>query len=182
MQEFEHFKVPPQLLCDLYRENLIGLNETPEVQAGETPPDTETTSLQEFPVVHWQQQSRGTNVNGFWILVDEPGQSVLSAEDGAYLENIVRACQREVNECLVVNLHGLDAEHFSHWAPTPAPRQVWLAGMEPDSISLPARFPAFQVQALGNTTYLWSPPLSAMKEKDVKARLWSALKQMFRIP
>lgn len=182
MQEFEHFKVPQQLLCDLYRETLIGLNETRDQAPDVAGPVAGHLPGQESPAVPWQEQSQGANTNGFWVLVDIPGQQVLSAEDNAYLENIIRACQREPAQCLVINLQGLDAANFSRWAPKPAPRQVWMAGVEPAAISLPARFPAFQVQALGDITYVWSPPLSDMKEKEIKARLWSALKQMFRIP
>jgi hypothetical protein len=182
MQEFEHFKVPPSLLSDLYRENLIALNEPGEHAPVATRASAEPAPRQENPAVPWGEQSRGKNTNGFWILVNVPGNQVLPAEDSAYLDTIIRACKRDPDECLVLNLNGLDAANFSRWAPEPTPRQVWMAGVEPDTISLPARFPAFQVQALGETTYLWSPPLSALKDRDAKGTLWAALKQLFRIP
>lgn len=182
MQEFEHFKVPQQLLCDLYRENLVELNEPRGNAQGGNHPVAGPALPQEFPGLDWKAQSMGDNTNGFWILVDVPGHPVLPDDDIVYLESIIRACQREPGQCLVINLHGLDASGFGRWAPKPSPRQVWMPGVEPGTISLPARFPAFQVQALGETTYLWSPPLSALKERDAKARLWSALKQLFRIP
>ncbi len=180
MQEFEHFKVPKLLLRDLYRENLIALNEpSSNMPPKEDPVPTIAPAGQ--VIAGWEAQSRGNNTNGFWILVDTPGEAVLDAEDSNYLDSIIRACQRDPGECLVINLHGLDAAGFSNWAPVPAPRQVWMAGIEPGTISLPARFPAFQVQALGDITYLWSPPLSAMKEREKKATLWNALKQLFNI-
>jgi hypothetical protein len=181
MQEFEHFKVPPSLLCDLYRENLVALNEPRVADTGKKQPGTETAPLQAPEVQHWQERSRGRNANGFWVLVDLPGQPVLPAAESAYLDTIIRACQRDPADCLVLNLHGLDSANFSQWVPQPAPRQVWMAGLEPHKISLPVRFPAFQVQSLGDTTYLWSPPLSALQDKEAKAKLWSALKQLFRL-
>jgi hypothetical protein len=181
MQEFEHFRLPPLLLCDLYRENLIALNE-PTINIHPKEDHTHSPGPQAGQsIVGWEAQSRGNNTNGFWILVDTPGEAVLGTEDINYLDSIIRACQRDPEECLVINLHGLDAAAFSSWAPVPAPRHVWMAGVEPGTISLPARFPAFQVQALGEVTYLWSPPLSSIKDRDKKAALWNALKQLFQI-
>lgn len=181
MQEFEHFRVPRLLVDHLYRETLVSLNEPSAISARTEDTVSHREGQPEPAGPAWEAHSRGNNTNGFWILVDTPREAVLSAEDSSYLDAIIRACQRDPGECLVINLHGLDAAGFSSWAPLPAPRQVWMAGIEPGTISLPARFPAFQVQALGDITYLWSPPLAAMKERDKKATLWTALKQLFNI-
>jgi hypothetical protein len=115
------------------------------------------------------------------VLVDYPGETVMERNDLQYLGNILAACKRSLEDSLVLNMSGLPVGSFSTWAPTPSPRFIWMIGLEPQQVSLPARFPAFQVQTLGDITYIWTPPLSALQDKEGKTKLWNALKQMFRI-
>lgn len=165
MPEFEHFKVPPLLMRDLYTDKLIALNET-------------GSAAQERS---WESQSEGGNTNGFWLFYRLPGGVLLPQADKQYLATIIQACRRQSADCFFLNLDGLNAKAWQDWAPAPHPSQLWLIGLEPDDIGLPARFPAFQVQTLGNTSYLHTPPLSALQDKASKTRLWQSLQQLFQL-
>jgi hypothetical protein len=166
MTEFDQFQVPPLLLKELYKENLVALKDHQQENPG---------------FAEWKDHARGQAVNGLLVLVNYPTEKVIGSEDFTYLANILHACKRAVDESLVLNMSGFPAGWYSTWIPESAPRYVWMIGIEPAQISLPARFPAFQVQLLGDITYMWSPPLSQLKEKEPKTKLWNALKQMFRI-
>jgi hypothetical protein len=166
MNEFDQFQLPPRLFGQLYKENLVGLNEHQPA-----PVDDKI----------WLSGAEGGYRNGLLVLVRLPGEAVMGTEDRAYLENILKACRMDLADSLVINLARLPAADFPNWSPAPAPRYLWMVGVEPGDIALPARFPAFQVQQLGETTHLWTPPLSVMQDKETKTRLWHSLKQFFRI-
>ena len=167
MNEFDQFQLPPRLFGQLYKENLVALNE-PQPSPGN---DT-----------NWKSHALGSYSNGLQVLLHLPGETVIGEEDRAYLENILKACRQELDASLVLNLSSLPASRYPEWLPVAVPRYVWMVGLEPGDISLAARFPAFQVQQFGETTYLWTPPLSEMQDKETKTRLWQSLKQFFRLP
>jgi hypothetical protein len=167
MNEFDQFQLPPRLFGQLYKENLVALNEPQPARVDD---------------VHWKSHARGSYTNGLQVLLRLPGETVIGEDDRVYLENILKACRQELDASLVINLYALPASRYPEWSPAPAPRYLWMVGLEPGDISLPARFPAFQVQQFAETTYLWTPPLSEMRDKEIKTRLWQSLKQFFRLP
>ncbi len=97
------------------------------------------------------------------------------------LTTVLAACKLSIADIGILNLFHNQISDLQNFVNAEA-KNILLFGVEPLSIGLPINFPAFQLQAFNNRTYLHAPALLQIEQdKALKTRLWTSLKAMFRI-
>jgi hypothetical protein len=161
---FEQFHLPGFLLRDLYKESLIELNEIK--QTPEKPVDLKSNVL-------------GNNQQQVLILVNYPGQLVISEPDLSFLLTILQACNMSLNDVSIFNT-AADKVNYQEFKDIFKPKVMLLFGVPQSGINLPVHFPDYQVQAFRDIKFLSSPPLNELQEdKAIKLKLWAGLKKIF---
>jgi hypothetical protein len=124
----------------------------------------------------------GNNHQKILILVNYPSAPILPDEELAFLTRMLEACSLSLGDVAIVNTH-----HYASATPKDYLAQfdskiVFLFGIDPLTYGLPVSFPAFQVQAVAKTKYLFTPALEARIEDPLfKSKLWVSLKRIFGI-
>ncbi|MGZ3845164.1 MAG: hypothetical protein ACXVBH_03855, partial [Flavisolibacter sp.] len=97
------------------------------------------------------------------------------------LTNVLAACKMSIADIGIINSNRSDESELQSIIDVEA-RDVILFGVEPPEIGLPINFPAFQLQAFNNRTYVKAPTLSEIEaDKTLKGSLWTSLKGLFKI-
>jgi len=119
------------------------------------------------------------------ILVNYSNYAHLPDEQLNFLSAILNACKLTLEDVGILNISrnpGVTYELLEKLAPV----HLILFGVSTAAIQAPVRIPDFQVQPLGQSTLLTSPPLDEMNVpgdagKQLKGKLWLSLKKMFNI-
>jgi hypothetical protein len=115
------------------------------------------------------------------VIVSHQSVPFLPDEELSFLTTVLAACKLSIADIGIINQFHVDKTVLQDTLNSEA-KNVLLFGVEPLSIGLPINFPAFQLQAFNNRTYLQAPQLSIIEsDKALKTRLWTSLKAMFRI-
>lgn len=120
----------------------------------------------------------GNNARHVVILVQSPNNTFLPEDELAFLSKMLGACQLHMGDVAIVNL-----------AVTPADTEVIRDELQASKLILfgiSRDEPAFHIVTGKNTELLYSPALSELMDESAEARqkktrLWTALKQLFRI-
>jgi len=150
------------LLADLYKNSLIEITATGVSQTK-------------------QVKYLGNNKKNTIVVVSHQSVPYLTDEELSFLTTVLAACKLGIADVAIINQSHIQVTELQNIINSEA-KNVLLFGVEPLSIGLPINFPAFQLQAFNNRTYLHAPQLSIIEaDKTLKTRLWTSLKAMFRI-
>ena len=154
-----NIQLKPNVLADLYKNSLIETNAT------------------EVKLVKYL----GDNQKNILVIVSHHSVPFLTDPELNFLTTVLGACKLGIADIGIINRSHCEVTDLQNIINTEG-RNVLLFGTEPLTIGLPINFPAFQLQAFNNRTYLHAPSLSQIEsDKALKARLWNSLKAMFRI-
>jgi hypothetical protein len=117
------------------------------------------------------------------VVVDDPTALHLNDSEYQLLAKILGAVKLSMADIALVNRAVQRLEYYSLNAQLPAAVALYF-GLEPYQIGAPLKFPAFQVQAWNNTTFLHAPALAQLNQGTpeavaLKKQLWDALKKIF---
>lgn len=168
--DLNNIELPASAIAELYRNSLVI-------------PVEKTAAIPSAPV-HSPATAKwlGNNKKNVLILVSHPDAIHLPDKDLELLTNIFTACKLSLEEVAILNLYPLSG--FDHKQATQLlhPTRAILFGIEPMAFGLPMSFPAFQVQAFQQTSYLCSPPVAAIgADRNLKTSLWNSLKTLFQL-
>ena len=162
---FEQFHLPGFLLRDLYKESLVELNEIHQIP--EKPADLKTNVL-------------GNNQQQVLILVNYPGQLVITDPDLSFLQTILLACNLSLNDVAIFNMSVAGEVNYQSLIESFKPKVILLFGVQQSGINLPVHFPDYQVQSFKDIRFLSAPTLIELQEeKSIKLKLWAGLKKIF---
>lgn len=124
----------------------------------------------------------GNNQRNILVVVNHHDILHLPDADLTFLTAMLTACKLGLGDVTLTN--------YDHYQQIGGPaivkqfksRTVLLFGIGPAGFGLPVNFPEFQVQALANVDYLYSPALADISgDKALKSKLWICLKKIFGI-
>jgi hypothetical protein len=162
---FEQFHLPGFLLRDLYKESLVELNEIQKIPEKTT--DIHANVL-------------GNNQKQVLILVNYPGELVITDNDLTFLLTVLQACNLSLNDVSIFNMAAAKDAKYKVLIESFKPAVILLFGVPQSSISLPVHFPDYQVQAFKEIRFLSAPTLTELQQdKTIKMKLWAGLKKIF---
>jgi hypothetical protein len=193
---FEKIPLPPFMLADLYRDNLVlienelktskstGKTKTEKAAGPESPVNTKDT-VQNLAGTGKPLSWLGNNNRNISIVVNDAQAIHLQDELVNILSAILSACKLNLADVAIVNTSTqpvtdtLIRQELS-------PRVVLLFGVETTAVDLPFSIPMYKTQAFNNCTYLQVASLEKMsgtsnEAKLEKSRLWVCLKTIFGI-
>jgi hypothetical protein len=154
---------------DLYKKSLVLSDKMPEAKV-EKPSTTVPLNI------------LGNNQQKILILVADDEALYLPDDQLNFLMGILTACKLTMQDVAILNTTKNTAISYTNLATMLQPSTVILFGVETSIISLPLQFPAYQIQAYNNQTYLNAPPLALLQnDKAEKTKLWLCLKQLFSL-
>ena len=157
-----NIQLKPNLLADLYKNSLI------ETVATDSP---EKTGLKHL----------GNNRKNTLVIVSHDSVRYIPDGELSFLTNVLSACQLSIADIAIINSKHTEPGDLKNFIDKES-KNVLLFGIAPLSIGLPINFPAFQLQAFDNRTYIHTPSLSEIEnDKKLKTRLWTSLKTLFGI-
>ncbi len=142
-------------------------------------PSTSTTPLPDATI-----PTMGQFEKGILILVTDASAKVLNDEDFDLLTKILSAAKLSMADVQLANIYQSLPFDLPAKLSEIEPRVVLAFGLLPEDLLLPMRFPPFQVQPWGKTTFMVSPSLSEINGTnsasiDLKKQLWQALQRLF---
>ena len=157
-----NIQLKSNLLADLYKNSLV------ETSAA--------VLLEKRPIKYL-----GNNQKKVLVIVFHASVPFLPDQELSFLTNVLAACKMSISDIGIINFNGIDETELQNCIELDA-SNVILFGVEPLEIGLPINFPAFQLQAFNNRTYLKAPTLSEIeRDKGLKGSLWNSLKALFKI-
>lgn len=174
------------LLSNLYPNALVVSDSGIEKQSQPSPqpaaPVVASTpvAVTEPPATGWK--FLGNNLKNIVIVV-RSGEAVhLPDEELGFLTNMLTACKLGLADVAIVNFEKHPGKTYKDFLDEFRARAVLLFGVTPAEFNLPVNFPLFQVQTLGNSTFLYTEPLGRMKDDPLlKSKLWVCLRNVFNI-
>ena len=157
-----NIQLKPSMVADLYKNSLI---------------ETGGSVMPEANGIKYL----GSNQKNILVIVSHQSVRFLPDTELSFLTTVLTACNLSIADIGIINLFQNQINDIQNFVNAEA-KNILLFGVEPLSIGLPIHFPAFQLQAFNNRTYLHAPALLQIEqEKALKTRLWTSLKAMFRI-
>lgn len=173
----EKIQMPSSLLAALYKDHLVLLS------------DQETTDPAGVKKNHLPKkvtaEQLGANKKKVLLLTIHSGIEAISSPERNLINKILEACKMTIEDVAVV-AYGQQKATAVQLKKDFEPVQMILFGVTAADIDLPIRFPDFKVQSYDQTSYLQSPPLSALLEnseesKVLKTKLWACLRTLFHL-
>ncbi len=161
----ETIQLPPILLQELFKNNLIELNEY-------------QTSVQidgdEKPAV------LGNFKKGVLILVKYEDVLYLPEKEFAFLTNILSACKLSMDDIGILNIQINAIADFQSLIKKLPCNIILMFGISSTEIGVPMLIPNYQVQTYNEHTFLSALTLATL-EQDVaeKKKLWTSLQKLF---
>jgi hypothetical protein len=174
--ELNSIRLNPSLVTELYHSSLVAGDETSE-SAGPATID-ETTKEVAAPGLKFL----GENKKNILMVVNHSDSMHLPDDELSFLTSILSACQLNLGDVAIVNLHNYPDNNYQTFIAEFKSRVVFLFGVSPTAFGLPIDFPQFQVQPFSKSTFLASPPLHDYSTDNLlKSKLWVCLKRIFVI-
>ena len=115
------------------------------------------------------------------ILVSEDSHPVIADDDLAFLIKILAPCKLNMADVAVVNVSAKATQEKDILAKFEAEKAI-IFGVDQNLLTLPIRFPHFQVQPFDNCTYLSAPSLNNLaNDVNGKKELWESLRKLFSL-
>lgn len=196
MQESRREKMPDVLLADLFSGGLVVITENKtaateqqqEFTATPVPVHQEERKPETPALPDENEPEKPLNRLGEFrqkvlVVVEDPHNLYLDEQDFDLLSNVLKAVKLSIADTAIVNLSGKSISYSTLQNQLPAKVALYF-GVEPVSIGVPLKFPAFQVQKWNGTTFLYSPSLQEYQLKNqgavsLKKQLWEALQKIF---
>ena len=157
-----NIQLQSKLLTELYRNSLL------ETGTNAPPPKRQAKYL-------------GNNKKNIIVVVSHSSLPFLPDAELSFLTTVLAACKLSIADIGIINHSNMHQDDLQMIIEEEG-NNVLLFGIEPLALGLPINFPAFQLQAFNNRTYLHAPALSRIEhDKGLKTRLWTSLKALFRI-
>lgn len=103
----------------------------------------------------------------------------LPQSQATFLEAILKACHVQMQDIELVCISATTSAEDNR-SPDVVFTKTLMFGVTPEQLSLPVRFPHFQIQSFEKTVYLSAPDLTTIEEdKQLKATLWHCLQKIF---
>jgi DNA polymerase III psi subunit len=146
-------KLPPSLLAELYKNDLIfGSNANSDVDKKQKTKQADTLVL----------------------------TSELNSSQSAFLESILKACKLNTSAVPLILISPDKKIEHAELEDLHQPKIVLMFGIEPHTINLPIHFPPFQIQQFNRIQFLCSPSLSQLEsDKELKKKLWQSLQHLY---
>lgn len=172
--ELNNIQLPEGLLADLYRSSLVETAENvPAIST--VAEETDAASVSEW-------QCLGNNQKNILIVVHYPDAMYLPDAALTFLTTMLGACKLGLNDVALVNIKNYPDASYKEMNSFFKSKIVLLFDIEPASFGLPINFPAYQLQAFANATFLFSPSLTELEnDKLQKSKLWVCLKRLFNL-
>ena len=171
-------ELPPSLLAELYHTPLI-IDEKinpPLIPGSSRKPDphVQEDAAPTYPTL-------GNNARNIVVVVRDEDHPVIADEDLQFLTGVLKACKLGLGDILLLN-HRTAPISFNDLKERYRPQTMLLFGALQEALSLPLRFPEFQVTTHATLQVLSAPPLPVIKKEEaLKRQLGGALKRLFRI-
>lgn len=124
----------------------------------------------------------GNNQKNILIVVRYNDFVHLPDDELKFLAGMLTACKLSLDDVAIINTNNYKKGGYSDILAEFKSRIVFLFGITPVDFGLPVNFPAFQVQTVSGTTYLYSPALEDRSTDSLfKSRLWLSLRSIFSI-
>lgn len=124
----------------------------------------------------------GQNNKKIVLLVSYSDAVFLPDKQLEFLTSILTACRLSLADVAIINSANAGDISYKSLSKELQMQYAILFGVNPSSLSLPVDFPAYQVQAFSNCTYLHSDSLEALAaDKELKTKLWLCLKKIFGV-
>ncbi|MEO6613190.1 MAG: hypothetical protein ABIT05_14995 [Chitinophagaceae bacterium] len=180
--DLNHIELPASVIADLYRDSLIEVNEKPAndkpVKEQVVTGIVETEAVENTSTWKWL----GNNGRHILVIVNNEESAGLPDKDLAFLTEILGACKLNLADVAIVNLHNHPGTTYKDLTAFFKSRIVLLFAVEPADFGLPMSFPAYQIQAFANNSFLFSPSLKELGNDRVeKSKLWVCLKRLFNL-
>ena len=178
----DKIKLPDFLIADLYKESLVEIDNSLNVQQ-----DLQAVPLNEeikAEAITDKISFIGENRKNIIIIINQPSKE-LSKEDMTFLLNILKACQLNITDVALINAERQKVSYAAMKEQLNA-FQIILFDIEPSATGLPFKIPYFQVQDYDNCKIMTAPALSALNKttaegKILKTKFWNSLKVIFNI-
>jgi len=183
-----NIELPASVVASLYPSTLVTMDtaETESLAAKSaepaSPANQQTQPAIAAPSPSFTWKFLGNNKRAVLVVVNNPGILHLPDDDLNFLTTMLTACKLGLGDIILIN--------YANYAEKGGPaavkyfksREVMLFGIDPSEFGLPVSFPEYQVQAVANVQYVFSPALGALaNDKGAKGKLWSSLKKLFGI-
>jgi hypothetical protein len=180
--DLNHIELPSFVIADLYRDSLIEVDEKPAngkpVKEPVIPEIVQPAAAENASPWKWL----GNNGKHILIIVNNEESAGLPDKDLAFLTEILGACKLNLADVAIVNLHNHPGASYKELTTFFKSRIVLLFAVEPADFGLPMNFPAYQLQAFANNSFLFSPSLKELGNDRVeKSKLWVCLKRLFNL-
>ena len=173
----------PNILATLYPSSLINMDKTDAILQPQPikPVIAEITAESEsMKGTDWKYL--GSNQKNILIVVNYDNAVHLPDEELNFLTNMLTACKLSLGDVAIVNKYNYKELAYKDFLTEFKSKIVFLFGVEPFVFKLPVSFPYFQVQTVGNCTFLYTPPLEEQrKDALLKSKLWVSLRNIFSI-
>ncbi len=161
-----NIKLPGFIIQDLFQKNLVDISSVNTVKTAVSKPAISFS---------------GSNNQQIIILVENPDEEFISAEQQIFLNGILNACKLTMSDVALINLTATTL-HYQTIIKEFSPKIFLLFGVSPAAIQLPFVIPEFQKQMHNNIFYLSAPSLTELQNnKELKRKLWDLLKQLFSL-
>jgi hypothetical protein len=171
----EYIQLPDFLIADLYKSNLVIVNDEPKTEKIPAKPRIDQ-------VKEWYL---GSNLRKITIIVREKEAVYLQDEALQFLSSILGACKLNLGDVAIVNYENESAT-YAHLKEKLNPEFILLFNVTAKEIQIPFTVPHYQVQSHDHCQFLLAPDLQTMlgssqQAKLEKSKLWLSLKKMFSI-
>ncbi len=140
----DNIKLPASVIGDLYKNSLV-LSDNNISTVAETP-----STKVSFNVL-------GHNQQGIIIVVADDETLYLPDEQLNFLMGILTACKLTMQDVAIINIKKNKNVSYQNITGELKAKKILLFGVEPELLSLPLQFPAYQLQSYNNQVYLSSP-------------------------
>lgn len=164
----ENFQITPSLLCELYKDSLVVLDDRQIL----------TDSLKSMDIAFL-----GGNEKNILVFVYDPGSLYLNEQDLQFLTKILTQCKFTLADVCIVNTANIQLTDFAEIADKFKPKYVLGFGMSKQTaLQLPVLIKHYTPMDQNEITFLFAKELHELtNDKDEKKELWNCLKKIFSI-
>ncbi|MBI5856883.1 MAG: hypothetical protein HZB42_04455 [Sphingobacteriales bacterium] len=172
-------QLPPALIADLYKNNLIETGTIPETTAPVIVQNEPGESMDPI-AIGWKWL--GNNKKNILAIVRSADAAHLPDNELELLTAMMTACKLGLDDIAILNLNNHPEASYKELINFFKSKIVLLFETEPTALGLPMSFPYFQLQAFAGNTFLYSPSLTELaNDKVLKSKLWVCLKRLFNL-
>ncbi len=175
----QNIKLPDFLLADMYKSSLV------EIESKIMDKPIANENAKDKPGILENIKLLGKNSKNVIVVTNYTEVAFLPDNELLFLTNILKACNLNLSDIGIAN-YATHKIHYNLLKEKLGAKKIILFGLKASDVQLPFTVPDFQVQQYDECSILQAPALGAMNEdtasgKNLKMKLWIALKQMFGI-